>query len=48
VHVIQGAGGAHEALGAEDLLGVEGAIGATELDVSLRGKVAELHVVGHA
>ncbi len=47
VDVVERRGRADEALGAEDLFGVERPVGAAELDVPLGGKLAELGVVRH-
>jgi hypothetical protein len=47
VDVVHGGGRPDEALGAEELFGVEHAVGAAELDVALLGEQAELRVIGH-
>ena len=45
--VVHGGRGANKAFGAEDLFGIQPAIGATELDVSLGGKLSQCSVIRH-
>ena len=45
--VVHGGGGTNKAFGAEDLFGIQPAIGTTELDVSFGGKLTQCSVIRH-